>query len=117
SLSEPLLGVGIVGTQWRAEQLDGGEAAEVDVLGEVDGPHATRSETAHHPVPPGEQLADPIRRRAWPNAVLVPAPFRLQDDVAHRALMVQAHGPLLFRPTRVPLASCPGRSTPPWHRT
>src|SRR2546422_9416474 len=33
-LSEALLGVGIVLTQWRTEHLHGGEAAEVDVLRE-----------------------------------------------------------------------------------
>src|SRR5881628_2283954 len=107
-LSEALLGAGIVLTQWRTEDLHGSEAAEVDVLREVDGPHATGAETAQHAVPPGEQLADAVCRRA---------PFRFQDDVARRAFKVQAHCPLLCRPTQVPLAPCSGRSTRPWHHT
>src|SRR6266513_4355940 len=57
-------GAGIVGTEWRAEHLDGGEAAEVDLFSEVDGPHATGTEPAQHPVPPGEHLADPVARQA-----------------------------------------------------
>src|SRR3989441_11985945 len=93
-LSEALLGAGIVLTQWRTEHLHRGEAAEVDVLREVDGPHATGSETAQHPVPPGEHLPDPVAGQARASAVLVHALSRLQDDVAHRALKVEDHGPL-----------------------
>src|SRR5882724_1996412 len=107
-LTEPLLCAGILGTQWRTQQLDGREAAEVDVLREVDSPHATGSETTQHPVPPGEQLADAVSRRA---------PFRFEDEVAHRGFKVQAHCPLLSRPTQVLPAPCSGRSTRPWHRT
>src|SRR2546422_5866272 len=117
-LSEALLGAGIVLTQWRTEDLHGSEAAEVAVLREVAGPHAPASETAQHAVPPGEQLPDPVAGQARASAVLVHALSRLQDDVAHHALKGEDHGPLhLIPPTRIPFGPCPGRSTPPWHRT
>src|SRR2546425_8902476 len=90
-LSEALLGAGIVLTQWRTEHLHGGEAAEVDVLREVDGPHATRSETAQHPVPPGEQLPDPVAGPARASAALVHALSPPQDHGAPRAPYVADH--------------------------
>src|SRR5207247_9536971 len=93
-LSEALLGVGIVLTQWRTEHLHGGEAAKVDVLREVDGPHATGSETAQHPVPPGEHLPDPVAAQARATAILVMALPRLPTSLPPCALTTKARRPL-----------------------
>src|SRR5439155_26647453 len=59
-LSKSLLGARVVLTQGRTQHLHGAEAAQKDLLREVNGPHAAGSEAAQHAIPAAEYLADQV---------------------------------------------------------